>query len=101
MSDFYLVNVSKTYCNLCLCSENKFDPLKVPAGSKPGDRIIVEGYDNTTAEVAQLNPKKKVWDTIQSELKTNSTGEVLWRDLNMLSIGGDRIVSGLSNCNVK
>jgi tyrosyl-tRNA synthetase len=75
--------------------------LKVPSDSNVGDRIIIEGYDNTKAEVAPLNPKKKVWDKIQSELKTNSDGEVLWREFSMLTVNGDRITSIMLNCNVK
>lgn len=86
---------------LCAFNESKYEPLKVPAGSNVGDRIIIEGFDNTKAEVAQLNPKKKVWDKIQSELKTNSDGEVVWKEFSMLSISGERITSTLINCNVK
>jgi tyrosyl-tRNA synthetase len=73
----------------------------VPADAKVGDRIIIENYDNTKAEVAQLNPKKKVWDKIQSELRTNSDGECLWREFSMVTISGERVVSNLINCNVK
>lgn len=75
--------------------------MKAPAGAKVGDRIIIEGFNNTQAEVAQLNPKKKVWDKIQSELKTNSDGEVCWRELSMMTLDGEKITSGLINCNVK
>lgn len=87
--------------NFYYFSENKYEPLKAPTGSKVGDRIIIEGFDNTKAEVAQLNPKKKVWDKIQAELKTNSDGEVVWREFSMLSLDGERVVSSLINCNVK
>lgn len=84
------------------CSENKYEPLKVPSDASIGDRIFVEGFNNTAAsEIAQLNPKKKVWDKIQSELKTNSDGECVWREFSMLTIGGERIMSSLINCNVK
>ena len=83
-----------------ILSESKYEPIKVPAGSSVGDRVFIEGY-NTAGEIAQLNPKKKVWDTIQSDLKTNSDGEVVWREFNMLTISGDRVVSTLINCNVK
>lgn len=86
---------------LCAFNDNKGEPLKVPAGSTIGDRIYIEGFKNTEADVPQLNPKKKVWDKIQAELKTNSDGEVVWRDFNMLTISGDRITSSFNNSNIK
>lgn len=86
---------------LCAFNESKYEPLKVPAGSNVGDRIFIEGYNNTTNDVAQLNPKKKVWDKIQNELKTNSDGEVMWKEFSMMTISGERITSSLINCNVK
>jgi hypothetical protein len=83
------------------CSADKYEPIKPPSDAKAGDRIFIEGYNNTKTEVAQLNPKKKVWDKIQSELKTNSDGECVWREFSMMSISGDKITSSLINCNVK
>lgn len=75
--------------------------MKVPAGSKSGDRIFVQGFDNSTSDVVQLNPKKKVWEKIQSELRTNSDGEVMWRDFSLINIHGENVTSSLINCNVK
>jgi hypothetical protein len=99
--------VSDSFCFLkldikfILSSDNKYEPLKVPSDANVGDRIYVEGFKNIESEVAQLNPKKKVWDKIQSELKTNSDGECVWREFSMLTIGGERVTSSLINCNVK
>lgn len=86
---------------LCAFNAEKYEPLVVPEGTKVGERIIVEGFDNTKAEVAQLNPKKKVWDKIQAELKTNADGEALWKEFSLLTLNGDRITSTLKQCNVK
>lgn len=86
---------------LCAFNQDKYEPLVVPEGAKVGERIIVEGFDNTQAEVAQLNPKKKVWDKIQAELKTNADGEALWKEFSMLTLNGDRITSTLKECNIK
>lgn len=44
--------------------ERKVEPLRPPEGSKPGDKIVVEGYESGTADDV-LNPKKKVWDKLQ------------------------------------
>ncbi|XP_055609447.1 tyrosine--tRNA ligase, cytoplasmic [Uranotaenia lowii] len=86
---------------LCAFNQDKYEPLAVPEGTKIGERIIVEGFDNTKAEVAQLNPKKKVWDKIQAELKTNSDGEALWKEFSLLTLNGDRVSSTLKECNIK
>lgn len=79
-----------------------YEPLKVPSDCKAGDRIIIDGYNNTKAEVPQLNPKKKVWDKIQSELKINGSGEAIWRDFSMMTLSEEPIRSNtLTNCNIK
>ncbi|WRT69296.1 methionine-tRNA ligase, beta subunit [Kwoniella shivajii] len=52
-----------------------------PDGSQPGERIYFEGekYENATPE-AQLNPKKKVFETIQPGFITLDTREAAWID---------------------
>jgi hypothetical protein len=39
------------------------EALDPPAGSSIGDRVFVEGFVGTPDE--QLNPKHKVWETVQ------------------------------------
>lgn len=82
-------------------SETNYESIKIPSGASVGDRIIIEGFNNTIADVGQLNPKKKVWDKIKADLKTNSDGEVVWREFSMITTSGDRIVSSLQNSNVE
>lgn len=86
---------------LCAFNQEKYEPLMVPEGANLGERIIVEGFDNTKAEVPQLNPKKKVWDKIQAELKTNADGEALWKEFSLLTLNGDRITSVLKETSIK
>lgn len=38
-----------------------------PEGSQPGDRVYFEGFEDQTP-VDQLNPKKKIFETIQPGL---------------------------------
>ena len=40
------------------------EPLDVPEGSAPGEKISFEGCDTREPD-AELKPKKKVWDKIQ------------------------------------
>lgn len=72
----------------------------MPVGVNRGDKIIVEGFQ-TNGEIPQLNPKKKVWDKIQSELKTNESGVALWKEFSLLSVSGEKVTCSLSNCNIK
>ncbi|KAG7443025.1 nucleic acid-binding protein [Guyanagaster necrorhizus] len=53
--------------------------IQPPANSKPGDRVYFEGeeFENATA-LSQLNPKKKIFETIQPGLITLETREAAW-----------------------
>ncbi|KAK0464535.1 uncharacterized protein EV420DRAFT_1263780 [Desarmillaria tabescens] len=53
--------------------------IQPPANSKPGDRVYFEGeeFENATA-LSQLNPKKKIFETIQPGFITLETREAAW-----------------------
>ncbi|XP_077299218.1 tyrosyl-tRNA synthetase [Arctopsyche grandis] len=59
------------------------DPKQVevlipPAESNPGDKIVVEGYENGQADEV-LNPKKKFWEKLQVDMKTNDECKAVWQ----------------------
>ncbi|KDQ06793.1 hypothetical protein BOTBODRAFT_39333 [Botryobasidium botryosum FD-172 SS1] len=112
MRDKYLVAV----CNLkpanmrgvksfamVLCATSKdgkdagIELIAPPEGSKPGDRVYFEGeqYENATP-IAQLNPKKKIFETIQPGFTTLSTREAAWVDAKSGSV--HRIVTKNGPC---
>ncbi|WVW79602.1 methionine-tRNA ligase, beta subunit [Kwoniella bestiolae CBS 10118] len=77
----------KSYAML-LCASSKdgkdeggIEFVYPPEGSQPGERIYFEGekYENAKPE-AQLNPKKKVFETIQPGFTTLDTKEAAWID---------------------
>ncbi|KAF7288574.1 hypothetical protein HMN09_01386500 [Mycena chlorophos] len=94
MRDKYLVAV----CNLkpasmrgvksfamVLCATSKdgkeagIELIQPPANSKPGDRVYFEGGDFESATpLAQLNPKKKIFETIQPGFITLDSREAAW-----------------------
>ncbi|KAF7314272.1 hypothetical protein MKEN_00899800 [Mycena kentingensis (nom. inval.)] len=94
MRDKYLVAV----CNLkpanmrgvksfamVLCATSKdgkeagIELIQPPANSKPGDRVYFEGADFEKATpLAQLNPKKKIFETIQPGFITLDSREAAW-----------------------
>lgn len=51
-------------------------PLTPPEGCKPGDRVVVKGYEHETsgAPDEQLNPKRKVFETLKPDLLVSSEG---------------------------
>jgi len=94
MRDKYLVAV----CNLkpasmrgvksfamVLCATSKdgkeggIELIQPPANSKPGDRVYFEGEDYENAvPLAQLNPKKKIFETVQPGFITLDSKEAAW-----------------------
>ena len=63
------------------------EPLCPPEDSKPGDRISIEGYENSQPD-DQLNPKKKVWETLQSDFKTSCNCEAQWQGNALITASG-------------
>ena len=70
-------NRSITYF-VCSDEPRQCEPLDAPAGSQPGDRVRVEGYETGEPDVV-LNPKKKVWETLQGDLRVNASGTAEWQ----------------------
>jgi len=52
------------YHNHCREEPRAVQPLDPPEASEVGDKVFVEGYANGTPD-EKLNPKKKVWETLQ------------------------------------
>ncbi|KAF8645265.1 hypothetical protein AX16_008089 [Volvariella volvacea WC 439] len=94
MRDKYLVAV----CNLkpanmrgvksfamVLCATSKegkeggIELIQPPPGSKPGERVYFEGpeFEDATP-LSQLNPKKKIFETVQPGFITLETKEAAW-----------------------
>lgn len=48
-----------------------------PEGSKAGDKVFFEGFDGTPEK--QLNPKKKVWESIQPNFTTLDDFSVVYK----------------------
>ncbi|KAG1748618.1 hypothetical protein EDB19DRAFT_1893712 [Suillus lakei] len=53
--------------------------IQPPPGSKPGERVYFEGPDFENAQpLSQMNPKKKIFETIQPGFTTLNTKEAAW-----------------------
>merc|ERR1712179_539212 len=54
---------------MCASTPEKVEILSPPEGAKPGDPVLVEGYERIPD--AQLNPKKKIFEACAPDLKVN------------------------------
>ncbi|KAK0187981.1 hypothetical protein F5146DRAFT_1141439 [Armillaria mellea] len=70
--------------------------IQPPANSKPGDRVYFEGeeFENAT-DLSQLNPKKKIFETIQPGFITLETREAAWVNPNTKKIHRIRTKEGV------
>lgn len=68
------------------------EPLLPPEGAIPGERILIENYESGSPD-AVLNPKKKVWEKLQVDLKTNSDCFAQWQGNNLLTKSGGKVRS--------
>ncbi|KIJ54689.1 hypothetical protein M422DRAFT_24595 [Sphaerobolus stellatus SS14] len=70
---------------MVLCASHKdgkdagIEIVDPPKGSKPGERIYFEGFEDDKA-LDQLNPKKKIFETIQPGFTTLEGREAAWVD---------------------
>ncbi|TRM66409.1 hypothetical protein BD626DRAFT_556294 [Schizophyllum amplum] len=64
-------------------------------GSKPGDRIYFEGMEDALP-VSQLNPKKKIFETIQPDFTTLDTKEAAWVNPKTKSVHRIRTKDGVA-----
>lgn len=53
--------------------------MQPPAGSKVGERVFFEGFEGGEP-LSQLNPKKKIFETVQPGFTTLDTREAAWVD---------------------
>ncbi|EKM51492.1 uncharacterized protein PHACADRAFT_149923 [Phanerochaete carnosa HHB-10118-sp] len=111
MRDKYLVGV----CNLkpanmrgvksfamVLCATHKdgkeagIELVEPPVGSQPGDRVYFEGSDFENAQpLSQLNPKKKIFETIQPGFTTLESHEAAWINPGTRSVHRIRTTKGV------
>lgn len=72
---------------MCASSDDKVEILGTPDNVKPGDRVVFEKYPGEPD--AQLNPKKKIWEQVAPDIKTNSEGVAMYKDCEFRVAGVD------------
>ena len=64
---------------MCASTPDKVEILTPPAGSKPGDPVLVQGYQRNPD--TQLNPKKKIFEACAPDLAVNNLNEACYKVL--------------------
>ncbi|KAL3883708.1 hypothetical protein ACJMK2_029945 [Sinanodonta woodiana] len=76
------------------------EPLDPPEGSVPGERVVIEGYEAGEPDDV-LNPKKKVWETLQPDFRTNDKCIAEWQGNQMKTKSGIVKCESLSGVPIK
>lgn len=85
---------------MCASTPEKVEILSPPSSAVPGDLVHCEGYERNPE--AQLNPKKKVFETCAPDLTTNGSLQACYKGTPWNVPGKGFVVSQtLQNVNVK
>ncbi|XP_063534942.1 aminoacyl tRNA synthase complex-interacting multifunctional protein 1 [Cydia strobilella] len=85
---------------MCASSPEKVEVLIPPSGAVPGDLVSCEGYPREPE--AQLNPKKKIFETCAPDLKTNADKVACYKGTPLLVPGkGPVTAATLKDVHVK
>ncbi|KAI5715554.1 hypothetical protein M8J77_018187 [Diaphorina citri] len=86
---------------MCASTPDKVEILAPPPAAKPGDLIQVEGYTRNPDPV--LNPKKKIFETVAPDLKTNDSNQATYKGKvwTVENVEGFVTSQSLANVNIK
>lgn len=85
---------------MCASTPDKVEILVPPPGVVPGDLVDFEGFTRNPDSV--LNPKKKIFETVAPDLKTNGEKVATYKGI-PFSVKGKGVVTTqtLLNVNIK
>ncbi|KAL1138775.1 hypothetical protein AAG570_008837, partial [Ranatra chinensis] len=85
---------------MCANSPERVEVLSPPSSSVPGDLVHVEGFSRVPD--AQLNPKKKIFESVAPDLKTNEKKEATYKGAVWVVPGkGSIMAATLQAANIK
>lgn len=79
----------------------QIEPLNPPTGSQPGERVFVEGYSSGSDSLDVLNPKKKIWEKLQTDLKTSHRCLAEWQSNPLVTSRGLITCKSMKNAPIK
>lgn len=85
---------------MCASTEEKVELLQPPENVKPGDKVVFANYPGECDD--QLNPKKKIWEQVAPDIKTNSEGVAVYKECEFQVINSvGKFTSNLKNVQIK
>eukprot|EP00050_Salpingoeca_kvevrii_P006965 m.292928 g.292928 ORF g.292928 m.292928 type:complete len:567 (-) comp12698_c0_seq1:193-1893(-) len=84
---------------LCASTDSCVEPLDPPAGCTIGERVFVEGFPGDPEPV--LNPKKKIFEAVQPDLKVSSTHIACYKGFPLMTSKGPLKVATLVDAPIK
>ncbi|PNY16069.1 putative methionine-tRNA ligase-like protein, partial [Trifolium pratense] len=73
--------------------------VEPPSSASVGERITFPGHEGDPDDL--LNPKKKVWETLQVDLHTNEKLEACFKNIPLTTSAGICTVSSISNGSIR
>uniref|UniRef100_A0A914YEM4 tRNA-binding domain-containing protein n=1 Tax=Panagrolaimus superbus TaxID=310955 RepID=A0A914YEM4_9BILA len=70
---------------MCASSPDKVEIMEVDPSAKPGDIVLCEPYPHRPD--TQLNPKKKIWETVAPDLMVSEDGKATYKGSTLLVAG--------------
>nr|XP_023489957.1 tyrosine--tRNA ligase, cytoplasmic isoform X1 [Equus caballus] len=77
----------------------KVEPLDPPAGSAPGERVFVKGFEKGQPD-EELKPKKKVFEKLQADFKISEECIAQWKQTNLMTKLGSISCKSLRGGNI-
>ena len=74
--------------------------VEPPASAALGEKVFVEGYSNGEPDEV-LNPKKKVWEAVQPDLKTDEQKNACYKGVALRTSGGVCTVKSVVGGSIK
>jgi methionyl-tRNA synthetase len=70
-----------------------------PPSAVVGERVTFQGFEGEPDDV--LNPKKKVWETLQVDLQTNSDLVACYKDIPLTTSAGVCKIATINNGSIR
>ena len=84
---------------LLIIMEFQVELVEPPRSAVIGERVTFPGFEGEPDDV--LNPKKKVWETLQVDLRTDSELVALYKDVPFTTTAGICKVSSISGGSIR
>lgn len=81
--------------HLCCYNAFQIELVEPPKSATVGERITFPGFEGEPDDV--LNPKKKVWETLQVDLHTDADLVACYKDIPLTTSAGVCTVSSICN----